>query len=126
MDDVETALSRITSFKDVLGIMIIDGDGKIIKSTIQEEVAEHKYRIHIPSLAAMARSFVREIHPQNDLQMLRIKSYLHELIILVDWHFTLVLIQDYLGLKQEPPTPPTSEPANSRTSISQASSITPA
>lgn len=56
----------------------------------------------------MARSASREIDAKDDLNMLRLKSRKHELIIVVDDKFTLMVLQEYPGFWIEPhPPPPT-------------------
>lgn len=39
-----------------------------------------QYAELIPQLASMARSLVRDLDPQNDLQFLRIRSQMHEIM----------------------------------------------
>ena len=62
--------------------------------------------IEIPALAIMCRSAVRELEPKNDLQMIRIKSRKHEIMVVVEEKFTLMAIQEYPGFWVEPPPPP--------------------
>ncbi len=70
----------------------------------EEEVV--KYAQEIPALVIMSRSAVREIDPKNDLKMLRIKSKKHEIMVVVDPQFTLMIIHEYPGHYVEPPPPP--------------------
>ncbi|CAK9262450.1 unnamed protein product [Sphagnum jensenii] len=104
--DVEIALKRILSFKDVIGLLLIDADGNILRSTLAEEEEVEKYAQEIPALVIMSRSAVREIDPKNDLKMLRIKSKKHEIMVVVDPQFTLMIIHEYPGHYVEPPPPP--------------------
>ncbi|CAK9205240.1 unnamed protein product [Sphagnum troendelagicum] len=104
--DVEIALKRILSFKDVIGLLLIDADGNILRSTLAEEEEVVKYAQEIPALVIMSRSAVREIDPKNDLKMLRIKSKKHEIMVVVDPQFTLMIIHEYPGHYVEPPPPP--------------------
>ncbi|CAK9864917.1 unnamed protein product [Sphagnum jensenii] len=106
MTDVEIALKRILSFKDVIGLLLIDADGNILRSTLAEEEEVVKYAQEIPALVIMSRSAVREIDPKNDLKMLRIKSKKHEIMVVVDPQFTLMIIHEYPGHYVEPPPPP--------------------
>ena len=45
-------------------------------------------------LAAMARSAVRDLDPQNDLQFLRLRSKQHEILVAPDPEFTLIVVQE--------------------------------
>ena len=42
----------------------------------------------------MARSAVRDLDPQNDLQFLRLRSKQHEILVAPDPEFTLIVIQE--------------------------------
>ncbi len=39
------------------------------------------YAAHVPQLAVMARSLVRDLDPQNDLQFLRLRAKEHEIMV---------------------------------------------
>ncbi|BFI16915.1 dynein light chain roadblock-type [Marchantia polymorpha subsp. ruderalis] len=107
MTEAEAALQRITNLKDVVGVLIVDNDGNILRSTFLEEDQTVKYAEEISSLAIMTRSAIRELDPQNDIQMIRIKSLRHELIAVIDMQFTLLVAQQYPGFVplevQKPP-----------------------
>nr|XP_024391350.1 dynein light chain roadblock-type 2-like [Physcomitrium patens] len=107
MGDVEKALRRILNQKDIIGLLLIDQDGNILRNTIPVEHAE-KYTTEIPALIIMVRSAVREIECKEDLTMMRIRSRKHEMMIVVDEKFTLMVLQEYPGFWIEPPPlPPT-------------------
>ncbi|KAG0578429.1 hypothetical protein M758_4G019900 [Ceratodon purpureus] len=112
MGEVETALKRILDLEDVIGLLLIDQDGSVLRNTLPEEHAK-KYVMEIPSLTIMCRSAAREIEPKDELQMLRIKSRKHEMIVVVDDKFTLLLLQEYPGFWIEPPPPPPTPPRDS-------------
>ena len=61
----------------------------------------------------MCRSAAREIEAKDDLTMLRIKSRKHELMIVVDDRFTLMVLQEYPGFWIEPSPPPPTPPRDS-------------
>ena len=67
-------------------------------SYIQAEVTE-KYAELMPDLASMARSLVRDLDPQNDLEFLRMRSKENEIMISPHEDFTLIAIQK-LNLEQ--------------------------
>uniref|UniRef100_A0A7I4F1W9 Roadblock/LAMTOR2 domain-containing protein n=1 Tax=Physcomitrium patens TaxID=3218 RepID=A0A7I4F1W9_PHYPA len=93
--------------QDIIGLLLIDQDGNILRNTIPVEHAE-KYTTEIPALIIMVRSAVREIECKEDLTMMRIRSRKHEMMIVVDEKFTLMVLQEYPGFWIEPPPlPPT-------------------
>mmetsp|Transcript_12942 Transcript_12942/g.17696 ORF Transcript_12942/g.17696 Transcript_12942/m.17696 type:complete len:99 (+) Transcript_12942:69-365(+) len=93
MSEVEATLQRINSHKGVLGTIIVNDEGQAIRTTAEAAVTQ-QYAELIPQLAAMARSLVRDLDPQNDLQFLRIRSRMHEIMVAPDNDFTLIVIQD--------------------------------
>ena len=60
--DVEAAFQRITNHKGVKGILIVDDEGRELRTTLSAELTE-KYSELIPQLASMARSAVRDLDP---------------------------------------------------------------
>eukprot|EP00241_Pyramimonas_parkeae_P008905 CAMPEP_0114252956 /NCGR_PEP_ID=MMETSP0058-20121206/16126_1 /TAXON_ID=36894 /ORGANISM="Pyramimonas parkeae, CCMP726" /LENGTH=98 /DNA_ID=CAMNT_0001366951 /DNA_START=147 /DNA_END=443 /DNA_ORIENTATION=- len=93
MSEVEATLQRINSHKGVLGTIIVNDEGQAIRTTADAAVTA-QYAEFIPQLASMARSLVRDLDPQNDLQFLRIRSRMHEIMVAPDNDFTLIVIQD--------------------------------
>ena len=53
-----------------------------------------KYAELMPDLAGMARSLVRDLDPQNDLEFLRIRSKDKEIMVSPHDDFTLIAIQN--------------------------------
>jgi len=90
---VEATFSRINAHKGVLATIIVDHEGKPIRSTADANVTE-QYCELIPQLATMARSLVRDLDPQNDLQFLRVRSKLHEILIAPETEFVLIVVQE--------------------------------
>ena len=58
----------------------------------------------------MCRSAAREVEAKDDLQMLRIKSRKHEMMVIVNDRFTLMILQEYPGYWIEPSPPPPPPP----------------
>ncbi|WZN62738.1 dynein light chain roadblock-type 2 protein [Chloropicon roscoffensis] len=93
MSEVEATLQRINSHKGIVGTIIVDKDGKPIRTTADAELTE-KYAELMPDLAGMARSLVRDLDPQNDLEFLRIRAKDSEVMISPHEDFTLIAIQN--------------------------------
>eukprot|EP00243_Klebsormidium_subtile_P010605 TRINITY_DN5727_c0_g1_i1.p1 TRINITY_DN5727_c0_g1~~TRINITY_DN5727_c0_g1_i1.p1 ORF type:complete len:103 (+),score=9.09 TRINITY_DN5727_c0_g1_i1:576-884(+) len=100
MSEVEATLQRINGHKGVLGTIIVDAEGTVLRTTVLQPDMAAKCASLIPSLSAMARSCVRDLDPQNDLQFLRIRSKQHEILVAPDKDFTLIVIQDPTTLKE--------------------------
>ena len=93
MSEVEDTIKRLSSHSGVLGIVIVNAEGVAIRSSL-DSVQTKKYAQHITSLAAKARSVVRDLDPQNDLMFLRLRSRNDEIMIAPDKEFTLIVIQE--------------------------------
>jgi dynein light chain roadblock-type len=90
---VEEAFNRIKGHKGVKGILIVNGEGVSIRSTLNTSET-NKYGAQISALTGLARSTVREIDPTNDLLFLRIRSKKHEIMVAPDREFLLIVIQN--------------------------------
>ena len=77
----------------VLCTIIVNEEGAPVRTTADASVTQ-QYAELIPQLASMARSLVRDLDPQNDLQFLRIRSKMHEIMVYSDKEFTLIVVQD--------------------------------
>ena len=80
MSDVEETLKRINAHKGVLGILICNNDGVVIRSTYETNHAT-KMSAHSAPLLTKAVHMVRDLDPQNDLLFLRLKSKKHEIMV---------------------------------------------
>eukprot|EP00793_Prasinoderma_coloniale_P002608 PRCOL_00002090-RA len=91
--EVEATLQRINGHRGVIGTIIVDKEGVAIRSSCEADVTAQYARL-VPQLASMARSAVRDLDPQNDLQFLRLRSKQHEILVAPDPEFTLIVIQE--------------------------------
>lgn len=93
MSEAEEILNRIKNHNGVIGILVVNSEGLIIKSTLEQ----HSSDLHaslLTQLSNKARDVVRELDPQNDITFLRIRSKKHEIMIAPDKDFTLIVVQD--------------------------------
>lgn len=66
-------------FKDVVGVLIVDRDGIIIKSTINEVVETiQNYGISIAQIVEMSNQALKE---NDEIQFLRMKTKRNEFIV---------------------------------------------
>uniref|UniRef100_A0A061RIM5 Dynein light chain roadblock n=2 Tax=Tetraselmis sp. GSL018 TaxID=582737 RepID=A0A061RIM5_9CHLO len=91
--EVDSILERIREHKGVKGYMIVDNKGKTLRTTFDGDLAQ-KYNKMIPQLAEMARSMVRDLDPQNDLEFLRIRSHNAEIMVAPRSEFCCIVVQD--------------------------------
>ena len=77
---VEEMVKRLSDQKGVLGVCISNGEGVPIRSSMDPEQAT-KYSALVAGLSAQARAFIRELAPEDDLQVLRLRSNGKEVMI---------------------------------------------
>uniref|UniRef100_A0A023FAQ0 Dynein light chain roadblock n=1 Tax=Triatoma infestans TaxID=30076 RepID=A0A023FAQ0_TRIIF len=90
--EVDETLKRIQSHKGVMGVMVINGDGVPIKSSL-DNTTTVQYAALITQLCDKARGAVRDLDPSNDLTFLRLRSKKHEIMVAPDKEFILIVIQ---------------------------------
>lgn len=94
---VEETFKRLQSHKGVLGIVVINSDGIAIRSTFENETTVH-YAALVSHFTVKARSAIRKLDGENELQFLRIRSKKHEIMIAPEFDKTheyyLLVVQD--------------------------------
>lgn len=81
--------------KNVQGIVVVNAEGSVIRSTYVNEKKEEGNNIArlIPKLVHNARSTVRDLDSQNDLKFIRLKTAKNEILIAPDNDFILIVVQ---------------------------------
>mmetsp|Transcript_122660 Transcript_122660/g.192502 ORF Transcript_122660/g.192502 Transcript_122660/m.192502 type:complete len:106 (+) Transcript_122660:67-384(+) len=96
MSEVEEAILRIRAHKSVAGLIVLDKDGEPIRHTLKPD--HHPptitYARIISQLATKAKSIVRDLDPQNDLEFLRIRAKKLEIMVAPGPDYLLIVIQD--------------------------------
>jgi dynein light chain roadblock-type len=79
---VDETVKRLASHKGVVGIVIANGDGVPIRTTLDQDLAV-QYAALVSQLAIKARHMVRELADDgtDDLQFLRVRTKRHEIMI---------------------------------------------
>ncbi|KAL1457874.1 hypothetical protein WDU94_008058 [Cyamophila willieti] len=91
--EIEETLKRIQSHRGVAGVIVINGDGIPIKTTLDNQTTV-QYAGLVSQLVDKAKSVVREIDATNDLTFLRLRSKKNEIMIAPDKQFILIVIQN--------------------------------
>jgi dynein light chain roadblock-type len=73
--------------------MVLNSDGEPLRTTTDTKTTQ-QYAELVPNLAGMARSLVRDLDPQNDLQFLRLQTKQHEIMVYADKDFSLIVVQE--------------------------------
>jgi len=96
MAEVEERIARIKNHKGVKGLLIVDENGKYIRTTMSSsgnDTAPKQYAQRVTELAKKARSVVRDIDPMNDLTFFRVRSKRQEIMVAPDKNLFLIVIQ---------------------------------
>ncbi|KAM6325087.1 dynein light chain roadblock-type 2 [Podargus strigoides] len=73
--------------------MVISAQGIPIRTTFSESTTV-QYAGLIQQLVLQSRSAVRDLDPQNDLTVLRIRTRKHEIMVIPDEDFLMITIQE--------------------------------
>ncbi|XP_029951452.1 dynein light chain roadblock-type 2-like isoform X1 [Salarias fasciatus] len=90
--DVEETLKRLETQEGVIGTIVVNSDGIPIRTNLDHGTA-FQYAGLLRNLSMMARSTVRDVDPQNDLRVLRIRTRKHEIMVAPENNFLLIVIQ---------------------------------
>lgn len=72
---MEATLARVSAYPGVLGCAVV-GTGprpQLLRTTLDPAAADELVRV-APSLAELCRAAVRELDPQNDLEIVRLRT----------------------------------------------------
>ena len=90
---VEETLNRINTHKGVKGIIIVNSRGIAIRSTMsQSETIE--YGSLITQFTSKAQEAVKKLHQEEEVQFIRIRSKMHEIMIAPEKDFSLIVLQN--------------------------------
>jgi dynein light chain roadblock-type len=94
---VEETEKRIRSHKGVAGFLVLNGDGIATRSTLSEEQTV-QYAALVSRYVKKCRACTKTLSVNDELQMVRIRSATHEIMIAPDFsggtEFIMVVIQD--------------------------------
>ena len=91
---VEAALKRIQSHKGVVGTIVVNSAEGIPLRTDLDNSNTLLHASLCKALVSMAKNTVRDIDPENELTILRVKSKKNELIISPWEDYLLIVIQN--------------------------------
>ena len=96
MAEVEERIGRIKSRPGVRGLLIVDENGKFLRSTMSQstDTAPKLYAQKVTDLTKKARSVIRDLDPLNDLTFFRVRSKHQEILVAPDKNLFLIVIQD--------------------------------
>jgi dynein light chain roadblock-type len=96
MTDCQTILHNIGSQPGVLGTLVIaNSTGQVVTSSLSPADAAQSAAL-VTAFMARSKSALSDLAQGQHLQVVRVRSFKNEIIIIPDQHFTLVVVQDAL------------------------------
>uniref|UniRef100_A0A1I7ZWT2 Dynein light chain roadblock n=1 Tax=Steinernema glaseri TaxID=37863 RepID=A0A1I7ZWT2_9BILA len=80
MVDVDETIKRLQTQKDVVGVVIMDTKGRVIRSTLDDETTTQTSTL-LHQLCDKSAWVVKEMDPTNDLTFLRLRTKKNEIMI---------------------------------------------
>ena len=102
MAEVEERIGRIKTRPGVKGLLIVDENGKFLRSTMSSsnDTAPKLYAQKISDLTKKARSVIRDIDPMNDLTFFRVRSKRQEILVAPDKNLFLIVVQEQTHVEE--------------------------
>lgn len=91
-NEAEETVRKLAAHKGVAGVVIVNGEGIPIKTTLDNHVSV-QYAGLMSALVDKAKAVVRDLDPTNDLTFLRIRSKRSEVMVAPDKEFILIVVQ---------------------------------
>ena len=92
---VDATLKRIAEQPGVHGIIVINGEGAILRSNLDNATTEIM-AMQCRNLAEIATGAVRDLDPRDGMTILRVRSKKNELIIAPYQECMLIVVQNNL------------------------------
>ena len=91
-------IKRINNRHDVVGLVVLNQEGLQVKSTLDKS-STALYVTHMNHLIESARGCIRDIDPQNQLLVLRMRTKKNEVMVVPDKDYTLLVVQNVDAVK---------------------------
>ncbi|KAI7872186.1 hypothetical protein BDF14DRAFT_1757707 [Spinellus fusiger] len=92
-NEVDDTLKRLSNRKGVKGVVILNGEGQAIRSTLDAELTAQYGRL-MSSLVLQTCTTVATLDDQNELTFLRVRTKKHEIMIAPDRDYLLIVVQN--------------------------------
>lgn len=93
MSEVDDVVKRIQANKGVIGLVIINNEGIVIRTTLDPDTTI-QFAANVHDVNRKARSCIKELDPSNDLCLFRMRSNKHEIMVAPDKEYTMVVVQN--------------------------------
>ncbi|KAK3828768.1 MAG: hypothetical protein J3Q66DRAFT_323528 [Benniella sp.] len=91
MSEVEETIRRLSSKKNVVGVVVVNQLGLMIRSTLEASLGK-QYSTLMSQLVRMAKDSVTQLDAQNELTFLRIRTKKHEIMICPEREYLMIVV----------------------------------
>ncbi|KAG0244869.1 dynein light chain roadblock-type 2-like protein [Mortierella sp. GBAus27b] len=92
MSEVEETIRRLSSKRNVEGVVVVNQLGLMIRSTLDAALGQ-QYATLMSQLVRMAKESVTQLDAQNELTFLRIRTKKHEIMICPERDYLMIVVQ---------------------------------
>lgn len=100
VEKVDKIVERISSHKNVEGVIVCDKDGSAIQTTL-DNTNTVLYAEGVRNAANIANSMVRDVDPSNELLYIRIGSKRLEMLAKLDPEYLAIVIQSRIRTQKK-------------------------
>lgn len=90
---VEETINRIKTHMGVLGVIIVNSKGVAIRTTMSQNDTID-YGSLITQFTTKAQQIIKDLHSDEEITFIRIRSRQHEIMIAPDKEFSLIVLQN--------------------------------
>ncbi|ALC40148.1 CG10834 [Drosophila busckii] len=91
--EVEEMLKRFSSVKNIIGILVVDNDGIVIKSTMDNSASIH-YACHMQMLTEKCRQVIYDLDATNEFISIRMRTSYFEIMLMPHDNYFIVVLQN--------------------------------
>ncbi|KAL5967791.1 Dynein light chain roadblock-type 2 [Taenia solium] len=90
--DMLQRIERIQSHRNVQGVILVNAEGNPVRSNMDNSTSL-QYTRHAEELRSMTQHVVRDLDPEDELVVLRLRTRMNEVMILPERDQTVICIQ---------------------------------
>ena len=91
--EIEETIRRLQSQKGVKGVIVCNTEGVLIKSSLPAEETEHFVSL-LTQLTVKAIATITSLDSSDSLSLLRLRSKNHEIMIVPDNDYMMIVVHD--------------------------------
>ena len=99
--DFNDIMKRILSYENVIGLIILNHEGLLLKSTMEDDETI-LYVTHINGLVDGTVKMIEKLDPQNSVVVLRVNTKTTEIMIVPERDYKLIVVKKQTNVLLKP------------------------